>query len=247
MKTIRNIAIAALIAVTGVAPALAQNAVQNGNFSAGLTGWDTYGDVTVLGQTQRAVLTTASTFDDDDGLGAGFNNNSGVSPLDFSFATNLAGVPVTNLDIGGYATEGSAIRQSFAATAGDLVTVSFTWAFLSLENAANDYGFVALNNSVVKFVDSASVPLASIFTGTFGDFNNVSWNWSTNTFSYVANSSGLQSFSLGVVETGDYSLTSELRVDNISVQVSPVPEPESYAMLLAGLAGLAAAVRRRRA
>lgn len=248
MKTIRNIAMAAVIAVTSTAPALAQNAVQNGDFSAGLSGWSTYGDVSVLGQTQqRAVLTTASTFDDDDGLGAGYNNNSGLTPIDFSFATNLAGVPVANLDIGGFATEGSAIRQSFTATAGDLVTVSFTWAFLSLENAANDFGFVALNDSVVKFVDSASVPLASIFTGTFGDFNNVNWNWNSNTFSYVANNTGLQSFSLGVVETGDYNLTSELRVDNISLQVSPVPEPESYAMLLAGLAGLAAALRRRKA
>jgi hypothetical protein len=128
-----------------------------------------------------------------------------------------------------------------------VVTVSFTWAFLSLENAASDYGFVALNDSVVKFVDAVSVPLASTFTGTFGDFSSVTWNWNTNTFSYVANSTGQQSFALGVVETGDYNLTSELRVDNISVQVSPVPEPESYLMLLLGLAGLATVVRRRTA
>jgi hypothetical protein len=97
MKILRKIALAAAIAVAGVAPALAQNAIQNGDFSTGLTGWNTYGDVTVQGTTQRAVLTTASTFDDDDGLGAGYNNNSGVSPVDFAYASNLAGVPVTQL------------------------------------------------------------------------------------------------------------------------------------------------------
>lgn len=248
MKTIRLIAAAVALTAAGVTPAMAQNALQNGTFSSGLANWDSFGDVIVSGGVNpRAVLSTASSFDDDDGLGIGYNNNSGVTAVDLGAVSNLAGVSVLNLDIGGTAYEASAIRQSFAANAGDLITVSFTWAFLSLEAAATDFAFTAVNNSVVKFADVTSVPAASVFNGTFGDFNNVTWNWNNNTVSYTANANGIQSFSLGVVDVGDYTLTSELRVDNVSILVTAVPEPEAYAMLLAGLGLMGAIARRRKA
>jgi hypothetical protein len=48
---------------------------------------------------------------------------------------------------------------------------------------------------------------------------------------------------LGVVDLNDDLSTSELRLDNISV--SAVPEPETIAMLLAGLGVIGAAARRR--
>jgi hypothetical protein len=252
MKAIHSIAAAVALCIAGIAPALAQsNALLNPSFTTGLTSWDTFGDVTVTGATNRAVLSTASTMFDDDGVGVGANNNSGTTPVDLGSAPDLAGIAVGQLDqaagLGQFTYEGSAIRQSFAANAGDLVTVTFSWAFLSLETTASDFAFVALNNDVVKFADATSVPLASNFTGAFADFNSVNWVYNTGSYTYNANSNGTQSFALGVVDVNDYTTTSELRVDNISVQITAVPEPETFAMLLAGLGLVGGVVRRRQA
>lgn len=250
MKAFRTLITTAALCAAGIVPALAQtNALTNGDFSANFSGWDTFGDVTVLGPVKRAVLSTASFEFDDDGLGEGFNNYSGISPVDFSFATDLGGVPLASLDIdpveGPFVTEGSAIRQSFSATAGDIVTVEFDWAFLSMDSMPNDFGFIALNDTVVRFADAGGS--GSSFSGAFGDFSLVNWQFNENSsFSYTANSSGLQSLVLGVVDLGDYNLTSELRVDNVSILVTAVPEPETYAMLLAGLALMGGMARRRK-
>lgn len=46
---------------------------------------------------------------------------------------------------------------------------------------------------------------------------------------------------LGVVDVNDYNVTSGLLIDNVAV----VPEPETYAMLLAGLGLMAVASRRQ--
>jgi len=78
---------------------------------------------------------------------------------------------------------------------------------------------------------------------TFGDFDDVTWGWASADYTYTANSTGQVSLVLGVVDIGDASGTSELRVDNIAV--SAVPEANSYAMLLAGL-GLFGLIARRR-
>lgn len=247
MKNLHTLAVAAALCVAGVAPALAQsNVLQNGNFSNGLNHWNPQGDVVVAGPAQRAVLSTASATEDDDGLGAGFNNNSGNSPVDFSFASHLAGVPLGALDTaaGGFTYEGSAIRQTFNATAGDFVDVRFDWAFLSLESTPSDFAFVALNDTAVRFADTAGS--RSSFAGRFGDFSVVNWVWSGNSFRYTASVSGIQSLVIGVVDVADYALTSELRVDNIAVHVTPVPEPGTYAMLLVGLAMMGSIALRRR-
>ncbi|MBA4261983.1 MAG: hypothetical protein C0443_08225 [Comamonadaceae bacterium] len=247
MKTVRTLVAAAALCVVGTAPALAQSsALTNPNFDHGLASWDAFGDVTVLGSARRAVLSTASVAHDDDGLRPGFNNNSGNAPVDFAFVPNLAGVPLSSLDnpVNGFVTEGSAIRQTFHATAGDFVNVSFDWAFLSMDSVPNDFAFVAVNDTVVRFADANST--GSRFDGTFGDFSVVNWSWTSNSFRYTASTSGIQSLVLGVVDTGDYNLTSELRVDNIAMHITPVPEPETYAMLLAGLALMGSIARRRR-
>lgn len=255
MKRIHQIAAAVALCMASTLPALAQSsgiALVNPGFDQGtndLDGWDVFGDVTVLGGVKRAVLSTASfTEADDFPLSSGFNNNSGNSPVDFAVEPDLAGVPLSSLDThpvdGPFVTEGSAIRQSFAATAGDIVTVNFEWAFLTMEPESRDYAFVALNDTVVRFADTNS---ANTFAGAFGDFNNVNWVWTPGSFSYTANTSGIQSLALGVVDMFDYNNTSELRVDNILVQITAVPEPETYAMLLAGLGLVGAFTRRRKA
>jgi hypothetical protein len=252
MKALHSISAAIVLCIASAAPAMAQGTTfTNGNFAGGsLASWTTDGDVLVVGTNKVAALTTASVeFQDDLPLDAGFNNNSGTAAVDFSSAPNLAGVSFASLDTaGGEATyEGSAIRQDFFATAGDTLTVKFDWTFLSTETGTGtkaDFGFLAINGTVFKFVDAFSAPVSSQFNSTFGDFNQVSWGWANASYTYTAASTGAVSLVLGVVDVGDYNSTSELRIDNISV--SAVPEPESYAMLLAGLGLMGAIARKRR-
>jgi len=266
MKSLRSISAAVALCVASIAPAMAQGTTfANGSFDAGsssLASWTTEGDVMVVGATNVAALTTASLgFQDDFPLPAGFNNNSGTAAVDFFYASDLAGVSfaaldaVSGVDADGFengAIEGSAIRQNFFATAGDVLTVKFDWTFLSAEKEINgiaanpDFGFLAINGSAVKFIDALSAPAVSQFTGTFVDLNKVNWGWSGIEYTYTADTTGAVSLVLGVVDVVDSSYTSELRVDNISVSaITAVPEPESYAMLLAGLALMGGIARRR--
>jgi hypothetical protein len=246
MKSIHQIAAAAALAFVAASPVLAQGTTfQNGSFDGNsLSGWQTFGDVrTVNG---RVSMTTASTAFDDDNLGAGnegFLNESGVAAVDMFNEPTLAGIPVTSFDIGGYAYEGSGIRQSFSALAGSTLNISFDWAFSSTDTANPDFGFIAINDSVHKFVDTGSQYLTGKFLGSFVDAQNVTWNWFNSTYSYEAAADGSLSLALGVVDINDYSYTSRLRIDNVTV--SAVPEPETYALMLTGLGVLAGAMRRR--
>lgn len=248
MNALHSISAAIALCIASAAPAMAQGTTfANGDFAGGsLANWTTAGDVVVAGTKQVVALTTASVdFEDDAPLEAGFNNRSGNAAVDFSYAPDLAGVSFASLDTAGgeFTYEGSAIRQDFYANAGDTLTVKFDWAFLSADTTYKDFGFLSINNTVVKFVDALSAPAASQFNSTFGDLNQVTWGWTNASYTYTAAASGNVSLVLGAVDVGDYNGTSELRVDNISV--SAVPEPESYAMLLAGLALMGGIARRR--
>jgi len=239
-----------------VMPALAQPAsttFQNGSFdtgAAGLAHWQSHGDVRVLGTNPAAALTTASVdFTDDEPLPAGSANLSGVAAIDFFAAATLAGIPVEHLDIGGVALEGSAIRQDFQATGGGIVTVSFDWTLLTAELAAGgfsmpDFGFVALNGAVVRFATATGPSGAGRLQHTFIDAAHLLPLHAGATL-YTPQAGGQVALVVGVVDIGDHLVTSELRIDSVSV--SAVPEPEAFAMFAAGLGLIGWQLRRRKA
>jgi hypothetical protein len=234
----KHTCLAAALGLVIASPALAAGTTfTNGDFAGGsLANWTTAGDVLVVGANKVAALTTASVdYQDDSPLAAGFNNNSSTAAVDFAYAADLAGIAFTSLDTAGgdFTYEGSAIRQDFFATAGDTLSVSFDWTFLSADTTMADFAFVAINDTVVKFVDAFSAPVASQFNSTFGDFDDVTWGWASATYTYTATTTGAVSLVLGVVDIGDYSGTSELRVDNVAV--TAVPEPRDWMLMLAGL------------
>jgi hypothetical protein len=125
--------------------------------------------------------------------------------------------------------------------------------FVELDTTANSSMWQEVNDVAGKhytlsfaFEDRAHVPSSSqgvqVFWGSqdLGVFNNAS-QWTTKSFDVIGNQGGTK-LSFVAVGTSDGLGTS---IDNVSL-TSAVPEPESYAMLLAGL-GLVGFLARRKA
>jgi len=226
MTSIRTLIAAAALCVAGTAPAFAQSTTfTNGDFSNGLTGWSTLGDVTTTqGANPTAVLTTAYV-DPEDFLGSEFPNFSGTAAASIDEVELFAGL--TSGALGLYAVEGSVLQQSFDVLAGDSISLDFSFGLATVETdlmAFNDFAFVAVNGVMEKVVSLADASR-------------------TGSFSYQFATGGPALLSFGVIDIGDVNGVSVFVVDN--VQVTAVPEPESYAMLLAGLALMGGIARRR--
>jgi hypothetical protein len=71
-------------------------------------------------------------------------------------------------------------------------------------------------------------------------FSNNNQGWASNSFTFVAAETSTSLFFAGGYNAGHY-----IGLDNVSV--TAVPEPETYAMMLAGLGALGFMGRRRKA
>jgi len=187
-----------------------------------LAGWNVYGDAV----SQGGAITVTSAFLDGDGDAP--YNLSGTSAVDIATLESAAGVAPFGLDLSAeqYGTEGSLVSQSFAAVAGQ--TLSFDWSFGTLETLFQDHAFAVINGQVFTLATAGAPGAAS------------------QSFSYTFGQSGAATLSFGVIDTVDYLKVSSLSVSNLHLAVTPVPEPGTYAMVLAGLALVGFVTRRRR-
>lgn len=235
MKHARLLAAAALLAALA-APAFAQ--VANGGFTSALSGWTAVGDASVR-DSAGYVTNAALAFDDDD-LGAGFHNFSGAEPVSAADLETALGLAADALspDAGGgvFAYEGSALFQTVTVQAGDVL--SFDWTFLSNAASGPDYAFVVIDGTVFDLGSGATLSAGS--THGFG-FTSGAQTFVSSPFAV----GGAITVGFGVVDVNDFSSSSALSFDNVSV--SAIPEPSSAAALAgAGMLALAAARRRRR-
>ncbi len=236
MQRLHTLALAILL--SGSALGVHAQTLNNGDFSAGLVGWQVIGDASVLGGSAPELwLSTASAeFEDDFPLPAGALNRSGQSAVGSDLAA-FVGLAAGALDpdpqAGLEALEGSAAFQSFSAGVGD--TLSFRWDFGTSDSFA-DYAFVVVDGQMFRLAGAADA-------GQPGRLGNL-FQTGEQSFSLSFTSGGTHTLAFGVVDVGDYSVTSTLAV--AGVQVSAVPEPGALALMLAGIGVAAGGTRRRR-
>jgi hypothetical protein len=187
----------------------AQAQLANGDFGAGLAGWNPAGDVVASGGT----LTLSTAFLSDGGDDAPFNL-SGQDAVGIDALESATGLAPYALDLAGEtAFEGSLAQQSFSVAAGQ--TLSFDWSFSTRETLFQDHAFFVLDGRVIT--------LASLGTKPLG----------TQTFSQTYTLAGTSTLSFGVADTGDHLGVSTLSIQN--VQITAIPEPGQWALLLAGM------------
>ena len=258
----RTVTITTIVVVgvsTGIgSPARAEFA--NGGFEDGLSGWTTMGAVGTGG----AYLGTGPIAGDSSAIITNINDHIEIQfgRIDYVEAAvgvatveSFLGVPAESIQLlnglGGYegieegAGPGSAIKKSFAVTAGD--TISFDFNFITEEGTSpfgvenhrfDDFAFVSMTLDGV--LSELSV-LAKASDPGFGprDLEGILYEQHSAetgilTFSHTFASGGLVELGIGVMDHGETGWNSVVLVDNVAI--TPVPTPSS--LVLFGMGGL---------
>ena len=185
--------------------------LENGSFETGtFSAWRTVGDTNIetadFGVTPpdgsfQALVTN------------GFSDSGGsVVDSDLEEFLNLAPGVLDGLG-NGDVTEGSSIKQTFTANAGDILT--FDWDFLTNEatpeDVFNDFAFF----SVIPFTLELADTREPIFFETLADGFNEETGYQTATV--AISEAGTYTLSFGVVDVEDNIIDSGLLIDNVRI------------------------------
>lgn len=248
MSFVRSFAVAAIALAASLAAHAA--AFQNGSFESGaftdtnnigtglyFTGNSTYGDYT--GDKTMALFAGSGALTgwtvSMPGALAWLDNanpwhaNAGMTASNGSKFVDLTGwssLWSENVESGSLSRV--MISQTFDTVAGKTYTVGFDIGFGPDSKASN-----------------SSVAQSDVFAGVNGAINKYSsgangWAGQSFTFTATGSQTTLQ------FSTADYK-SEYVGLDNVTVTAAPVPEPETYAMMLAGLGALGFMARRRKA
>jgi hypothetical protein len=238
---------------------LAHADIVNGSFAAGLTGWQTFGDVAALNASPSGlalplsgstlVLSSATLGSDDYPFADGHYNVSGQD-------AGMAGVPGGLEDFVGatpgsldpdpinhtsFLWEGSAAKQTFTVQAGD--TLHFDWNLLSADRDFADSAFAVIQQSGNGLL---VLSLADALAAT----QNVAGNadllqTGTHQFSHTFAQAGTVTLSLAVADLQAGDKTTLLAVNNVQLAAA-VPEPTSGVLALLALGAFGVGMQRRK-
>jgi choice-of-anchor C domain-containing protein len=215
-------------ALGATTPVHAANLLQNGSFEAGYSGapWETYTPTHSPGPTDHFAYWKID-----------FGQVDIINTLwDGSDADTLRND--ASVDMNG--SLGGGISQVFATTVGALYHVSF--------DIAGNYAGAPVTKHMDAKVAGVALPNAAIVSNhyTFNVTGKSATNmgWESRGFDFIATESSTR-ISFASTITGNAGMA----LDNVEVTLAaaaPVPEPETYAMMLAGLGLLGLVARRRR-
>ena len=170
-----------------------------------------------------------------DGAEVGAVNDAALEAFLGLGAGDIDAIVTTN-DVLFGAREGSAIKQTFFANAG--AVLSFDWNFLTNEllpiNDTNDTAFWTIIPGGANFLAdtfSAFIPAATVLDAQTG----------FQTVNFVIPATGFYTLGFAVVDVSDLALGSVLLVDNVQV----VPEPAMVTLAAVALTALRYRLRRR--
>lgn len=236
MRKISVITAATVIGLIVSTAKMGSAAILNSSFETGdFSQWETTGQATVEDSsfglepsngTYQVVLET-------------LQDTTGTSGSDLESFLGLTSGSLTSSGV----TEGSAIKQTFVANAGDVLT--FQWNFLTdldpSEPDYNDFAFFTLNNTLNSLVDTSNATNTNFFT-------RLAKETGYQSSSYKIATAGTYVLGFGVVDVGDTTVNSALLVDNIKLSAAStsVPEPTStFGLLALGVFGISRRLRRQ--
>ena len=239
VRAARHGALGAALALALLAQAGSSHAagIGNGDFAAGLAGWTASGNV--------AVDSTAAYGPPAGGLAAQALMGTAAS-TSFLFGGSVVGASAmdlfTGLPAGSFAgmggVVGSALAQSFSSNAGD--RLSFSWKLMSNEpqnSPANDTAFMVLDGVLTTLTTVQTAVLLGFSASPLLD------ETAYTSFTTGALTVGNHRLSFGIIDVPDSLGASVLAVTGVNV--TAVPEPGAWALMLAGLALLAGLQRSR--
>ena len=231
MSTLRNLALGAVALAASLTAHAA--AFQNGSFESG--NWTAAGDTQVLATGGTNV--TGWTSYGLEWNGSGNGRSGSVAWLDCAGGcwTDLAPAAGNKfIDLTGYSDwEYGAIYQTFDTVVGQQYEVTFSLGY------SPTWSGTAPNPSLFVVAKAGSAIVSDSDAGWAG-YTSTASGWTTQTYTFTASGGTSSLFFAGGYQAGDY-------VGLDDVKVTAIPEPETYAMMLAGLGALGFMGRRRKA
>ena len=227
---------ALVLGVAAARPAMASPLI-NGGFEAfpDFAGWTTTGNTSIQASDYKTPV--------EGNQLAVLSNGSFADPGSTGATTNIAGLDAfLNLSPGSLEASqiksGSAIKQTFTGTAGDVI--SFAWDFATNEGPRADFGFYTLT---LPGGGTGATPLANpgsplVATNVLDGLNsNFAKETGFKTTSFVLSATGTYTLGFGVVNAIDTTVSSGLLVDNVTQNgsISAVPLPAGMYLMPLGL------------
>ncbi|NEN89951.1 MAG: trypsin-like serine protease [Okeania sp. SIO3H1] len=221
-------------------------AINNGNFEDGFNGWGVLGATTIQSRQGRNANTPAS---NDDSKGLIINELLATPDDEVEEFLGLSEGSLEELS-GSWVPEASAIKQTFKAEAGDILTFDFNFLTdeFTPDDLFNDFSFVSLTSDVLDN------PFLELLADTFSDFVDSDTVFFSETgyqsFSYEITQAGTYTLGLGVADAEGFGVDSGLLIDNVTLastaEPTSTPEPTTAIGLFASVFGAFSLLKRKR-